>query len=69
MENSFLDYLIILAKNKWLLIKVVFISVIIGIIVSLLIPKEYKSTAEIIPVSSEGGGISSLLAGPIKKLH
>ncbi|KAA3617837.1 MAG: hypothetical protein D8M58_00180 [Calditrichaeota bacterium] len=60
---NIIDYLIVIAKYKSVLIKNVLIWTFIGLVISFVITKEFKSTAEIIPVSSEGGGISSLLAG------
>lgn len=57
------DFLYLLAKNRWTLIKVVFPTTILFLIISLLLPKYYLASASIIPVGNEGGGISSLLGG------
>ena len=62
-NKSLLDYFLILIKFRWLIIKNTFFVSIIALIISLIIPNKYKSTAEIIPVISQSGGISSLLGG------
>ena len=52
-----------LKKRKKLVISVIFLVTIIAIIVSLLLPKVYKTTATLMPLGGEKtGGISSLLS-------
>ncbi len=61
--KSLLDYFLLLVKYRWLIFRNTFFVSILAILISLFIPNKYKSTAEIIPVSSQASGISSLLGG------
>jgi capsule polysaccharide export protein KpsE/RkpR len=58
-----LEYLLVLVRNRWLIIRNVIIFTLISLVVSLVIPKKYKPTATVIPVNMDVGGISSLLSG------
>jgi tyrosine-protein kinase Etk/Wzc len=58
-----IDYLLLVVRNRWIIIKNVLITAVLSSLLSFLLPTWFKSTAEIIPINSDTGGISSLLAG------
>lgn len=58
-----LDFLLVLLKNRWIIFKNVLIVAILSVIISLLIPKLYRSSAQLIPIQTESSAISSLLGG------
>jgi len=61
-ELSLGDYLNIFNKNRMIIILFVFIALVFTAIGTLLAPKIYISKATIMPVSSAGGTIASLLS-------
>lgn len=65
-EVNLLDVFLVLAKNKWFITKIVFSITLIALIISLVWPKTYKSTAQILPPvqqESLGGSIGGVLGG------
>jgi len=63
-EKNIFDYLIVIAKWKRFILTFFFSVVIITVIVSLILPKYYRSESVIMPPEEdvEGFGISSLLS-------
>ncbi|MCK4966328.1 hypothetical protein KAS50_04815 [bacterium] len=63
-EKNILDYLIVLAKRKGLIITFTVFAAIITITLSLILPKWYRAESVIMPPESESGllGVSSLLS-------
>ena len=63
-KSSFIDILLIFARNKALLLKVIILFTVFGILVALISPKKYTSTAKLIPdIDSETNvGMSRLAA-------
>jgi uncharacterized protein involved in exopolysaccharide biosynthesis len=57
--SALLDILFIIARSRKFLITFIFIVTCIAILIALLLPKEYKATASVLP-ASESGLISSL---------
>ena len=53
-EINLLDYLIILAKRKWLIIGITLTTAIITAIISLITPPIYKAETRILPPQSPG---------------
>jgi tyrosine-protein kinase Etk/Wzc len=65
-EIDILDLLIVLAKRKWLIVKVTLGAAVIAAIISLLIPNRYTATATIMPpqqTQSTSAMLMSQLAG------
>jgi tyrosine-protein kinase Etk/Wzc len=65
-EVDVLDLLIVLAKRKWLILKITLGAAAIALIVSLLIPNRYTATAKIMPpqqTQSTSAMLMSQLAG------
>ena len=60
-KKDFLDILLVLAKNKMVMIKIVLSTTIIALIVSLVWPKTYRSSSEVIQTRESVGGLGSLL--------
>ena len=60
---DFINSLFIILKYRWLIIRNVFLLTFISLIISLLLTKSYLSTATVLPLNPEGGGITSLLTG------
>jgi uncharacterized protein involved in exopolysaccharide biosynthesis len=63
-EVNLLDYWRVLWKRRWLIGGLFFVSVATALVVSLLLPKIYESTATLLPSldSKEGAGLGALLA-------
>lgn len=59
-EISLLDVLIVLAKRKWLLAKVTAVFGIIGLVIALVLPKQYTATSTVMP-PKESNSLSSML--------
>ena len=62
-DINLLDLLIALGQEKWTLIVVTFLAALTGIVVSLITPATYVSTASIMPsqkASGGGGGLEAL---------
>ena len=59
-EVNLLDYWHVLKKRRKMIAVIVAAASVIAVITSLLLPKIYKASATIIPVSSGGGGLSGL---------
>ncbi len=64
-EIQLLDALIVMAKYKMFIIKLVFSITLIALIISLVWPKTYKSDATILPPAQEQGlsGIAGMIGG------
>ena len=67
-EISFLDILLILARNKTIIVGTALVFAVMGATYSLLVPKEFTASAKVVPESKEPGGelssqIPSGLAG------
>ncbi|MEX0780009.1 MAG: GNVR domain-containing protein [Balneolales bacterium] len=65
-EVNLLDVVLVLAKNKWFITKMVFSITLIALILSLVWPKTYMSTAQFLPPvqqNSLGGGLDGMLGG------
>ena len=60
-EINLLDYWRVVVKRRKLIISLTLICAIIALINSLMQPKLYKATANIMPVDSGGGGLSAAL--------
>lgn len=56
-----LDYLQVIAKHSRMIIIVTIVAFIISVIISLLLPKIYSSTARIIPPQQDQGMVAALL--------
>ncbi|MEX0680675.1 MAG: GNVR domain-containing protein [Balneolales bacterium] len=68
-EINILDTLVILARHKMFIIKLVFTITLISLIISLVWPHTYRSTSTFLPVSPQRslpGGLSGLLGGSIQ---
>src|SRR5713226_9424485 len=63
-EVNLLDYWRVIWKRRWLLGGLFAASVLTAMVVSLLMPKIYESTATLLPSldSKEGGGLGALLS-------
>lgn len=63
-EVNLLDYWRVISKRRWLIGSICFGAVLATLIVSLLLPKIYESTATLLPQleSGEGGGLGALLS-------
>ncbi len=61
-EVNLLDYWCVLMKHRRMIVAIVAAVSVIAVVTSLLLPKIYKASATIIPVSSGGGGALSSLA-------
>jgi len=59
-EINLLDYWYVLKKRRKMIATIVAAASVIAVITSLLLPKIYKASATIVPVSSGGGGLSGL---------
>ena len=62
-EINLFDVLIILARRKVFIISTVFFITLAALIISLVIPETYKSTATILPPSGQSSGIGGALGG------
>ena len=64
-EIQLLDALVVLAKDKWLVIKIVFSITLIALIISLVWPQTYKSSATVLPPDQQQtfSGIAGMLGG------
>jgi uncharacterized protein involved in exopolysaccharide biosynthesis len=66
---NLLDLLVKLVSNKRLIITIVFVFTLVSLVVSLLLPKYYKSDAKFIQVTNQqsgfGGLINSLIPVPV----
>lgn len=62
-EINLFDLLIILARRKVFIIGTVFSITLAALIISLIIPATYKSTATILPPTTQRGGIGGALGG------
>ncbi|MEX0684523.1 MAG: GNVR domain-containing protein [Balneolales bacterium] len=65
-EVNILDLILIMAKNKWFIFKIVFSITLLALIISLVWPKTYKSTAQFMPPvqqKSLGSGLGGMLGG------
>ncbi len=62
-EINFYDLWLVLKKNKWIILSLFLIFVILAMIISLLMPKTYKATASILPPleTSKMTGLESLI--------
>ncbi len=61
---NILDFLLVLARRKWFIVKVVLASTIIALIVSLLWPTTFKSTVVVMPPAQQRslpGGLGGLV--------
>ncbi len=63
-EVNFLEYWRVIWKRRWLIGGLFMAAVLTALVVSLLMPKIYESTATLLPSldSKEGGGLGALLA-------
>ncbi len=68
-EPTLLDYWNIINKGRWLLITLVFVTVLATLILSLLMPKIYQARTTILPLGQEQSGLSAALsASPLAGL-
>ncbi len=68
-ETNLLDVLIVLAKHKFFIFKLVFAITLIALIISLIWPHTYKSSSTFIPSTQQqtlAGGISGILGGAMQ---
>lgn len=63
-EISLLDLLIALAKRKRLIFSIVLIATLIGVLVSLVLPKRFTATATVLP-PQQNSSLSSMLASQL----
>ena len=63
-EVNLLDYWRVIWKRRWLIGGLCSTAVLTAMVISLLMPKIYESTATLLPQldSNEGGGLGALLA-------
>jgi uncharacterized protein involved in exopolysaccharide biosynthesis len=66
-EISLLDILIVLARRKWLILKITFGLAIVALIVSLLLPKRYTAVTTVLP-PQQSSSLSSALMSQIGNL-
>lgn len=66
-EISLLDLLIVVAERKLLILKVVLVCVVLGIVVSFLLPIRYKATAVLLP-PQQNSSLSTALASQLGNL-
>ncbi|MDH7605910.1 MAG: Wzz/FepE/Etk N-terminal domain-containing protein, partial [Melioribacter sp.] len=59
-QKSFIDFLIVLVKWRKLIILNVVIITLSAVIISLIMPKWYTSTANILPPKNTGGLLGSI---------
>lgn len=59
-EVSLLDLLIVLASRKWLIAKVTFVCGIIGLVIALILPKEFTAMSTVMP-PEQNNSLSSML--------
>ncbi|MBU0517374.1 hypothetical protein KKA00_07515 [bacterium] len=52
--KSLTDHILLWFRNRWLIVRVVFITAVLSVIVSLIIPKTYRSTAIVLPPAEAG---------------
>ena len=67
-EINILDVLIVLAKHKFFIIKLVFSITLIALIISLVWPHTYKSNSTFIPATQQRGlpsGVAGMLGGTL----
>jgi tyrosine-protein kinase Etk/Wzc len=67
-EISLLDILIVLAQRKWLILKVTAIVGIAGLLISLILPKQFTAVTTVLPPqqnSSMGSMLASQLGGSL----
>ena len=63
-EVSLLDYLAVIWEAKWMIGAMVFLSGLVAAIISLyVLPVQYKSSATLMPQTSQAGGAMSKLQG------
>ena len=63
-EINLLDYLFVIVKHKMMIFKSVVAAALLSIVIALLLPNIYISTARILPPASSGqSGLSAMLAG------
>lgn len=65
-EVNLLDVILVLAKNKWFIFKLVISITLLALVISLVWPKTYKSTAQLLPPIQQrslGAGLSGMLGG------
>lgn len=64
-EVSLLDILLVLARNKTLIVRTVLVFTLLGVTYALLAPEEYTSNAKVVREAQEGapGGLPGGLAG------
>lgn len=61
-EVSLFDIIFKLFKHRWFIFKTVLIITVLSLIISLIIPKTYKSTVRFFPPPREGGGMGGLFS-------
>lgn len=63
-EINLYDYWLVIKKSRWLIIFLFLISVILAMIISLLMPKTYRTTASILPPlgTVKMGGLETLMS-------
>jgi len=63
IEIHLLDYVALLVRHRWLLIRNVLLAAILGAIISFVLPKKYTATTTILPPTEESGSnLQSLLS-------
>lgn len=60
-DVRFIELLIILAKHKWMIVKVSIAAAAIALIVSFLLPKSYTAAATLMPPQQSASGLSAML--------
>jgi tyrosine-protein kinase Etk/Wzc len=61
-DISLLDLLIVLARQKWLILKIAFVVTVIGLVVSLLLPKKYTAMTTVLPPQQNSSLSSTIMS-------